>query len=100
MDENLLDERERRLLGLLATGLTDESVAARLGLSERTVRRTMASIMARLGARSRFQAGLIAARQGVTPPATVCSCAGACHRGRREHAPGAGRGLAGRRLRG
>ncbi|MCM4081122.1 helix-turn-helix domain-containing protein [Paractinoplanes hotanensis] len=88
------------MLGLLATGLTDESVAARLGVSERTVRRTMAAVMARLGARSRFQAGLIAARQGLTPPATVCGCAGADHRGRRQSAAGAGRGVAGSGLRG
>ncbi|MEU4221706.1 helix-turn-helix transcriptional regulator [Actinoplanes sp. NPDC026623] len=95
-----LDEREAMLLALLADGLTDESVAIRLGISERTVRRTMASIMLRLGARSRFQAGLIAARLGLPAPATVCTCAGTCHRGRRQPAPVPGRGVAGSGLRG
>ncbi|MEV4409509.1 LuxR C-terminal-related transcriptional regulator [Actinoplanes sp. NPDC049598] len=96
----LLDERERHLLALLAAGLTDESAAARLDVSVRTVRRTMASIMLRLGARSRFQAGMIAARLGVPAPANVCICAGACHGGRRQPAPGPGCGVAGGGLRG
>jgi DNA-binding CsgD family transcriptional regulator len=94
-----LDDRERQLLGLLATGLTDGSVAARLGVSERTVRRSMATIMARLGARSRFQAGLIAARLGLPASAAGCSCADTCHRGRREPAPGLGRSVVGGRVR-
>jgi DNA-binding CsgD family transcriptional regulator len=83
-----LGERERHLLALLAAGLTDESAAARLGVSVRTVRRTMSAIMDRLGARSRFEAGLKAARNGLPGsipdhpgPATVGSCAGTCHRG-------------------
>jgi DNA-binding CsgD family transcriptional regulator len=83
-----LGDRERHLLALLAAGLTDESAAARLGVSVRTVRRMMSAIMDRLGARSRFEAGLKAARSGLPGPgpdhpgpATVGSCAGTCHRG-------------------
>jgi DNA-binding CsgD family transcriptional regulator len=60
-----LTARERELLGLLSAGCTDESAAARLGISVRTVRRMMAAIMTRLGARSRFQAGLKAADRGL-----------------------------------
>jgi DNA-binding NarL/FixJ family response regulator len=52
------------VLELLAAGCTDASVAARLEVSVRTVRRSMAAIMSRLGARSRFQAGLKAADRG------------------------------------
>ncbi|MEN3610581.1 LuxR C-terminal-related transcriptional regulator [Plantactinospora sp. ZYX-F-223] len=59
-----LTERERELLRLLSVGCTDESAAARLGVSVRTVRRTMSGIMNRLGARSRFQAGIKAADRG------------------------------------
>ncbi|RKR91881.1 regulatory LuxR family protein [Micromonospora pisi] len=59
-----LSERERELLALLSAGCTDESAAARLGISVRTVRRMMSAIMNRLGARSRFQAGLKAADRG------------------------------------
>jgi DNA-binding CsgD family transcriptional regulator len=59
-----LTERERELLALLSAGCTDESAAARLGISVRTVRRLMSGIMNRLGARSRFQAGLMTADRG------------------------------------
>ncbi|MFI5916904.1 LuxR C-terminal-related transcriptional regulator [Dactylosporangium sp. NPDC051541] len=56
--------QERELLNLLSQGRTDESAAKRLGVSERTCRRMMADMMERLGARSRFEAGLLAARAG------------------------------------
>ncbi|MDX3534610.1 LuxR C-terminal-related transcriptional regulator [Streptomyces sp. MB09-01] len=59
-----LTVQERELLTLLAKGLTDETAAGRLGVSLSTVRRSMASIMERLGARSRFEAGLRAAQAG------------------------------------
>jgi DNA-binding CsgD family transcriptional regulator len=59
-----LNARERELLSLLSSGSTDESAAARLGVSVRTVRRMVADIMNRLGARSRFQAGVKAADRG------------------------------------
>ncbi|MEU9083788.1 LuxR C-terminal-related transcriptional regulator [Streptomyces sp. NPDC048357] len=59
-----LTPQERELLTLLAKGLTDETAAGRLGVSLSTVRRSMASIMERLGARSRFEAGLRAAQAG------------------------------------
>ncbi|HEY3871332.1 MAG TPA: helix-turn-helix transcriptional regulator [Actinocrinis sp.] len=59
-----LSESERELLRLLSTGLTDEGCAHRLGLSLRTVRRMMSSVMERLDATSRFEAGLKAAQRG------------------------------------
>ncbi|WP_370948696.1 LuxR C-terminal-related transcriptional regulator [Amycolatopsis sp. cg5] len=59
-----LSTRERELLHLLSAGCTDEAAAARLEVSVRTIRRTVADIMARLGARSRFQAGAKAADRG------------------------------------
>ncbi|MFD0381692.1 LuxR C-terminal-related transcriptional regulator [Streptomyces stramineus] len=48
----------------MAQGHTDESAAKQLHISPRTARRMMASLMDRLGARSRFEAGLKAARLG------------------------------------
>lgn len=54
----------RFLLEQLATGAQDEQIARRLGLSLRTVRRRVAEVMAELGASSRFQAGVEAARRG------------------------------------
>ncbi|HVK24225.1 MAG TPA: LuxR C-terminal-related transcriptional regulator [Actinokineospora sp.] len=62
--DSVLTDRERELLSLLCSGSTDESAAARLGISVRTVRRMVADIMHRLGARSRFQAGVKAASRG------------------------------------
>ncbi|WP_406631301.1 LuxR C-terminal-related transcriptional regulator [Amycolatopsis sp. WGS_07] len=57
-------ERERELLKLLSAGYTDAAAAENLGISVRTVRRTVADVMNRLGARSRFQAGAKAADRG------------------------------------
>lgn len=56
--------QERDLLRLLGQGMTDASAARHLGVSLRTVRRMMAELMARLGARSRFEAGIRAAERG------------------------------------
>lgn len=50
--------RQRRILELLRQDLTDQAVASVLGVSVRTVRYEVADIMARLGVRSRFSAGV------------------------------------------
>lgn len=50
---------ERRLLCLLAEGLTDELAAEKLGWSRRTLDRRLKSAMDKLGARSRLQAGVL-----------------------------------------
>jgi DNA-binding CsgD family transcriptional regulator len=64
-----LTDQDRALLQLLLRGDTDEQAARRLGVSARTVGRMTAELMARLGARSRFQAGALAAEQGwLRPP--------------------------------
>ncbi|MFE9656383.1 helix-turn-helix domain-containing protein [Micromonospora sp. NPDC006431] len=57
-------ESNRHLLTLLGAGLTDESIARELGVSERTVTRRIAALQKSLGARSRFQLGVQAARRG------------------------------------
>lgn len=59
-----LTDTERQLLRLLANGHTDDTTGQRLGISSRTVNRHMASIMERLGATSRFEAGIKAAQKG------------------------------------
>jgi DNA-binding NarL/FixJ family response regulator len=56
---------EVEAIWLLAQGYTDETVAKRLGVSPRTSRRIVESMMRRLGARSRFQAGVFAQRSGL-----------------------------------
>lgn len=57
-------EYQIALAQLLAQGLTDEAIARRLGISDRSVRRRVAEIVDILGARSRFQAGVNAAEAG------------------------------------
>ncbi|MEY9861715.1 DNA-binding CsgD family transcriptional regulator/sugar-specific transcriptional regulator TrmB [Catenulispora sp. GAS73] len=57
-------DADRELLKLMAAGVTDEAAANRLGVSLRTVRRRIADLMERLGATSRFDAGLKAGRRG------------------------------------
>ncbi|MCM3886730.1 LuxR C-terminal-related transcriptional regulator [Frankia sp. R82] len=57
-------DSERLLLRLLSLGVKDEAAARHLGVSVRTVRRMIADLMSRLDARSRFQAGTLAARRG------------------------------------
>ncbi|MEU3232442.1 LuxR C-terminal-related transcriptional regulator [Nocardiopsis alba] len=59
-----LTARERMVLVLLADGYGDSSIAVRMGVSVRTVRRTISMVMERLDARSRFQAGARAACLG------------------------------------
>lgn len=61
------DSREpdtERLLTLLAAGMTDAAIARQFGWHLRTVQRRVRGIMSELGVRTRFQAGLQAARRG------------------------------------
>jgi DNA-binding CsgD family transcriptional regulator len=55
---------ERAILRCLLAGHTDASAARRLGISPRTVRRHVGSLMERTGARSRFDLGARAACLG------------------------------------
>ncbi len=57
-------DSERLLLRLLSLGAKDEAAARHLGVSVRTVRRMIADLMRRMDARSRFQAGILAAERG------------------------------------
>ncbi|PCG86413.1 helix-turn-helix transcriptional regulator [Streptomyces sp. WZ.A104] len=63
-DEHDLSPRERELLMLLGIGCTDDLAARRLGISLRTVRRMSSELRDRLGARSRFEAGVRAVKEG------------------------------------
>ncbi|HEX7303572.1 LuxR C-terminal-related transcriptional regulator [Lentzea sp.] len=57
-------DEDRSVLRMLASGLTDEMVARQIGVSVRHLRRRIARLMDELGADSRFQAGMTAARRG------------------------------------
>ncbi|MEW1605002.1 helix-turn-helix transcriptional regulator [Streptomyces sp. NPDC093808] len=63
--------QEREVLRSLYRGMTDESIAKRLGASPRTARRVANDMMERLGARSRFQAGALAVQHGWLPSAAT-----------------------------
>jgi len=60
-----VDETERAVLRLMTDGLTDEAIARRLEVSDRTVRRKVAQLMAQVGADSRFQFAIKAQRAGL-----------------------------------
>jgi two-component system nitrate/nitrite response regulator NarL len=57
-----LTDRERQILDQVAGGLSNKEVAARLHLSEKTVKHYMTIIMEKLGVRNRVEAALLAKR--------------------------------------
>jgi len=63
-EEPELDQTRTAILRLMAEGEKDEAISRRLSISVRTCRRQIADYMAQVGATSRFQAGVIAARAG------------------------------------
>jgi DNA-binding NarL/FixJ family response regulator len=60
-----LTPRETEVLGLLAEGLPNKVIAQRLGVSERTAKFHVESILGKLGAESRSEAIVLAARRGL-----------------------------------
>src|SRR5262245_34565905 len=60
-----LTPREREVLELLAEGLSNKAVAARLGISDQTVKFHVASISSKLGAANRTDAVRRAVRRGL-----------------------------------
>ncbi|RPE39184.1 regulatory LuxR family protein [Streptomyces sp. Ag109_O5-1] len=62
-----LSRQHTQTLELLAQGMTDEAIAKRMGLSARTIRRTVADLLDKLQARSRFEAGKRAVQLGLLP---------------------------------
>jgi DNA-binding NarL/FixJ family response regulator len=61
-----LTGREREILGLIAQHLTNPQIAARLGLSDKTVRNHVSSIFTKLRVASRAQAIILARDSGLT----------------------------------
>lgn len=59
-----LQPSERRLLALLAAGLSDEQVVRAMGVSRRTLFRYLEVLLTRTGAANRFQLALYAVRNG------------------------------------
>ncbi|MEK7326250.1 MAG: response regulator transcription factor [Chloroflexota bacterium] len=63
-----LTDREREILTLLAEGLSNKAIAARLYLSVRTIEGHLANLYTRLGVHSRTEAALIAIQHNLRPP--------------------------------
>lgn len=57
-----VDPLDREILALLAAGAKDETISRQLEVGLRTVRRRVATLMDLLGATTRFQAGVLAAK--------------------------------------
>jgi DNA-binding CsgD family transcriptional regulator/sugar-specific transcriptional regulator TrmB len=61
---DVLVTRRADVLRLMSAGLKDEAIARALNLSRRTVQKHVTDIMTALGARTRFQAALLASERG------------------------------------
>ncbi|MDT5038045.1 MAG: two-component system, NarL family, response regulator DevR [Micromonosporaceae bacterium] len=57
-----LTEQERRILALIAEGLTNREIAERMFLSEKTIKNYVSSVLAKLGMERRTQAAVLAAK--------------------------------------
>ena len=67
MDERAISSltpREHRILDLIVAGLTNAQIGERLGISEKTVRNHVTSVLAKLGFARRTQAAVFMARRG------------------------------------
>ncbi len=62
-----LTERETEVLRLLAQGLSNKEIAARLVIGERTVKTHVSNVLAKINVSSRTQAALYAIRIGLVP---------------------------------
>jgi DNA-binding NarL/FixJ family response regulator len=60
-----LTEREAQVLGLVARGLTNRQVAARLGSAPKTVGNQVQAAYAKIGVSTRAAAALFAAEHGL-----------------------------------
>jgi NarL family two-component system response regulator LiaR len=60
-----LTEREVEILQLVAQGLTNDEIAEKLVVSERTVRTHVSNILAKLQLANRTQAALYALKEGL-----------------------------------
>jgi NarL family two-component system response regulator LiaR len=65
LTEEPLTQREAEVLGLVARGMTNQEIASRLFVSERTVRTHVSNILSKLHLANRTQAALYALREGL-----------------------------------
>jgi DNA-binding NarL/FixJ family response regulator len=60
-----LSSRERQVLELVASGLSNQEIGLRLGLAEKTIKHYMTNVLTKLQVRSRVEAALLAAKLGI-----------------------------------
>ncbi|MFC6023441.1 response regulator [Plantactinospora solaniradicis] len=63
-----LTPRERDILALVAEGRSNQQIAEKLVISERTARTHVSHVLSKLNLTSRTQAALVAIREGLVPP--------------------------------
>jgi DNA-binding NarL/FixJ family response regulator len=59
-----LTDREREILALIGTGLTNREIGEKIFLSEKTIKHYVTNILQKLQVRSRVEAALVASRRG------------------------------------
>lgn len=63
-----LTARERDILALVASGMSNKQIAAHLTISERTARTHVSNVLGKMHLTSRTQAALVAVREGLVTP--------------------------------
>ncbi len=72
VDKPALSSRERQILAMVVTGLTNHEISSRMFLAESTVKSHLSSTYSKLGVRSRSEAAaLILDRNGPPDPETI-----------------------------
>jgi two-component system, NarL family, response regulator LiaR len=64
----VLTDREREVIALIARGYANKRIAFELGVSEKTVKTHVSNILGKLGLSDRTQAALYAVREGIVQP--------------------------------
>ena len=59
-----LTEREREILALIGSGMTNRAIGEKIFLSEKTIKHYVTNILQKLQVRSRVEAALLASRHG------------------------------------
>ena len=68
-----ISPREREALVLVASGLANKQIAARMGITDRTVKAHLTRVFQRIGASNRTEAALWARRSGLLEPLSLAS---------------------------